>query len=133
MKYIVLPLLFALGACASTQEKCIDRAGERLNAIQERIETAEGNIARGYAIHVSEEPRASVGFCTGNGYGYGRGYHGNIGISTCIGTDNGPREQAVAIDVSEERSKLEQLREAFAREQVTYQKQVNQCRAAFPE
>lgn len=131
MKYIALPLLLALGACASTQEVCIDQAGERLNAIQERIETAEGNIARGYAIHVSEEPRASVGFCTGTGYG--RRYHGNIGISTCIGTDNGPRGQAVAIDVSEERAKLEQLRKTFAREQVTYQAQVAQCRTAFPE
>ncbi|ANT63043.1 hypothetical protein AYJ57_21455 (plasmid) [Salipiger sp. CCB-MM3] len=131
MKYFALPLLLALGACASTQEVCIDRAGERLNAIQERIETAEGNISRGYAIHVSEEPRASVGFCTGNGYG--GGYHSNIGISTCIGTDNGPREQAVAIDVSEERAKLEQLREAFAQEQVTYQAQVAQCRSAFPD
>ncbi|EPX83897.1 hypothetical protein Salmuc_01672 [Salipiger mucosus DSM 16094] len=86
----------------------------------------EGNIERGYAIYVSREPRTSVGICTGSG-------RGRIGVSTCIGTDNGPREQPVAIDVSEERKKLERLRGQLAERQVAYQSRVSQCRQTYPD
>ena len=126
MKYpTAILLLVALGACASPRERCVSNALEEVRDVEQRIAVAEGNIARGYAIHVSEEPRASVGFCSGN-------RHGRVGVSTCIGTDNGPREQAVAIDVGEERRKVERLRSRLTEVQIALQSRVDQC-AIYPD
>lgn len=130
MRHRVLLLLpLVLTACATTQEVCIDRGAARIRNLDARIAEAQGNIERGYAIFVSETPQATVGFCSG----YGMGHHHYGGINTCISSDPGPREQAVAIDVAEERAKLQQLVAARASEEARYQQQVAQCRAAFPE
>ncbi|SDG90705.1 hypothetical protein [Alloyangia pacifica] len=126
----MLPFLvpLVLMGCASLQEKCVDRAGARVRNLEERIEVAQGNIDRGYAVHVSRS-QATVGFCSGSYGGYSR--YG--GISTCIASDPGPREQAVPINVVEERAKLDALRAALVQEQAVYRNQVASCRVAFPE
>lgn len=127
---LVLPLLLplVLMACATPQEQCLDRAGARVRNLEERIEVARGNIDRGYAVHVSRS-RATVGFCSG----YYGGYYRYGGFSSCVASDPGPREQAVPINVAEERAKLQRLEAALVQEQAAYQSVAGRCRAAFPE
>ncbi|MHA6346387.1 hypothetical protein [Roseivivax sp. CAU 1761] len=114
-------LLAALGACATPQQRCESRALKEVREIERRIEVAQGNIDRGYAVHVSREPRTSVGVCTGN--------RGRVSVSTCMGTNNGPRETPVAIDVVEERRKVEELRERLTEAHIRLQTRLQQCSA----
>lgn len=122
----LLPLI--LVACATPQEQCLNRAGAKVRNLEERIEVARGNIDRGYAVHISRS-RPTVGFCSG----YYGGYYRYGGVSSCVASDPGPREQAVPIDVAEERAKLQRLEAALVRERDAFESAAGRCRAAFPE
>ena len=125
---MLLALPLVVMGCATPQEQCLDRAGARVRNLEERIEVARGNIDRGYAVHVTRS-RATVGFCSG----YYGGYSRYGGVTSCVASDPGPREQAVPIDVAEERAKLQRLEAALVQEQSAYRSKALQCRSAFPE
>ncbi len=113
---IAILCLLVLGACATPQEKCLKTTQGRVAAAEKRIAVTQGNIDRGYAVHVSRRLQTSVGICTGRVF------------RTCVGQNNGPVETPVSIDISEERKKLERQRAELSAAQIAYQSQVSQCR-----
>ena len=55
MRY-TLPLMLFLAACATPQERCVDRGTRELQTVQSEIARLQANLDRGYAIHRSREP-----------------------------------------------------------------------------
>ncbi|HBZ45101.1 MAG TPA: hypothetical protein DEO85_13820 [Maritimibacter sp.] len=114
--------LVTLAAC-SEQDMCIYRATQDLKTAERRISTLEGNVARGYAIHRSQERITYTGVCydkAGDPY-------------ECPKTRWETVETPVSIDVPDQRRQLSDLRAqipALTRAAANAQAQ---CRQAYPE
>lgn len=64
-----LPLIAAaatLSACATPREQCISRANADYRNVETAIATAQGNIARGYALHTQTVPYMVTSTCYRN-------------------------------------------------------------------
>ena len=116
-----------LSGCLSQQESCIVQARSELNTINRLIATAEGNVARGFALTTVTELRERNTFCTGTNE------DGSTFTFPCTETETVEREVPVAIDIAEERRKLAQLRERRAALEPQVAARVAQCQAQFPE
>ncbi len=113
----------ALSACATPQETCIRDARGELGAIAAQIRTAEGNIARGYAIHYQTVTFTYAGTCIN-----GAGDH-----YPCERTNTRVDETPVTIDMAEERRKLAALQTRLTGARARADTSAAHCRVAYPE
>lgn len=97
-KLFAFSLLALLAACATPQQRCVDRAAADVRMLERQIARIEGNIDRGYAVHRSTGPRVGVTACTGG-----------QSLRLCQELSNEPRETPVAISIPEEKRKLAKL------------------------
>ncbi len=123
LKYLALPALAILAACATPQEQCINTASSQVRNMQALISTTQGNIARGYAIHQSQEPYEAINTC----------YDKDKKPYTCFHTEYRTVETPVTIDVAEERRKLAQLKRRLPAERRKMDAAIANCRIQFPE
>ena len=123
LKYLALPALAILAACATPQEQCINTASSQVRTMQALINTTQGNIARGYAIHSSQEPYEVIDVC----------YDADDNPYNCFHTEYRTKETPVAIDVAEERRKLAQLKRRLPAEKRKMDAAIANCRIQFRE
>lgn len=102
-RYAPAPLLLALAACATPQERCIRDATRDLRTVNALIAESEATLARGYAI-VEEQRLVHVGF------GYCIGGRGRVGYRFCGETYPTTVRRPAAVDLDAERRKLAGLR-----------------------
>lgn len=96
-------LALSLAACAPQPTACSSTAARDLRTLDTLIAESRENLARGYAIGSSSgRGSTSVNFCLGNS-------SNNVGVSFCSGGRPGYRTGPVAIDLDEERAKLESM------------------------
>jgi len=122
---VLLPLT-ALAACATPLEQCLSNATGDLRALDRRIDVTERNIARGYRIvEVSdiERTRTQCVEFDDDGEPYTR---------SCTETTRIRREEPVAIDATEERRRLSELRAQVSQAQARADAGVQACRATYP-
>lgn len=117
-----------LAACATPREQCIAGATQDYRSVEAAIATAQGNIARGYALHTQTVPYTVPSTC------YRNDPYRNIVIPyPCPTTQYRTQTTPVAIDVSEERRKLADYQKILPQLRKQAQVQVQQCVAQFPE
>ena len=121
--FAILPALAILAACATPQEQCINTASNEVRAIRSGVSTAQGNIARGYAIHTSTETYQVPDVC------YGK----NKKPYRCYETEYRTIETPVTIDVAEERRKLASLKRRLPAATRQMNAGVANCRVQYPE
>ena len=122
-KLFIIVGLLTLTACATPQQSCVSQARGELSALTRQIKVAEGNIARGYALHKDWVERIYVGVCTDS---EGAEY-------PCEKTDREWVETPVAIDVREERRKVAGLKQRIGAVRAQAEAAVAQCQAVYPE
>ncbi|WP_084863362.1 hypothetical protein [Salibaculum halophilum] len=128
MKHMLflLPLVL-LAACATPREACISDARAKLRLLESQIDTAQGNIDRGYALAEVQDLRTVTRTCTGTNE------DGSTFTFPCEETRTFTREEPVAINVAEERAKLADLRERRNAEATRAEERIRQCIAIHPE
>ncbi|MBV7409137.1 hypothetical protein [Maritimibacter sp. DP1N21-5] len=121
--------LFALGslvlllAACSEQDMCIYNASSDLKAAERQLGTLRGNVARGYAIHKTQERVTYIGVCydkQGDPYG-------------CPKTEWERVERPVAIDVGDQRRQIAALESRLPALRAATARASQQCRVAYPE
>lgn len=117
---LVLPLLLA--ACVSPEQRCINRASEDLRVLSALIEETRGTIERGYAYEFREEDRLRYTICT----------HRDGTRGFCWVRDERTTRVPVAVNLDDERAKLETL--LAKREELTLRTraEIAACEAAAP-
>lgn len=125
-----LSLLALLAACASPQERCINQATKDLRAVDRLIAETEGNLQRGYALEPTTVYQ-NVWVPCGYAYGYGYGYGHHAG-GMCIEEQARITTRPKAIDLAEEKRKLDQLRGKQAELNRAAKASIQQCQASFP-
>lgn len=124
---LALPALVLLSACATPQERCIRTGASEQSRLLAEIKEAEGNIARGYAIHRQTVPETIFHTCQRVSDGKVVGYY------PCPETYYRTVETPVAIDISEERRKLTGLKDALPAAARRAEEAAAQCRILHPE
>lgn len=121
-----MPLVL-LAACASPRDRCINDARQQVTLLDRQIQTTQGNIDRGYALATVQDVRTVTETCTG------KNSDGTSFTFPCQKTQTFDRQEPVAINVAEERSKLADLkqRRSAAADQVN--DRIQQCIAIHPE
>jgi len=129
LKFLTLIAAAAtLSACATPREQCISRANADYRNVETAIATAQGNIARGYALHTQTVPYTVTSTC------YRNDPYRNIVLPyPCPSTQYRTQTTPVAIDVSEERRKLADYQKILPQLRAQAQVEVEQCVAQFPE
>lgn len=115
--------LVILTGCATPQERCISDARAQLHAISADIRTAQGNIDRGYAIHYQDVPYTYISTC----------YDDDGAAYDCETNGIRTEETPVAIDVAEERRKLDRLQMLMPDIRRNADAAIAQCRVIHPE
>lgn len=124
MRYLLLAGALFLVACGTPQERCIARAGKDLRVVEGLIETARGNLLRGYAIETRTEMVNTVQVCGQTTEGE------DILCEIAVAKE---RQVPVAIDLEEEQRKLDTLRARRDELILSRDRTIAQCRAQFPE
>ena len=120
---LALPVL---AACASPYNRCVrEYSGDYLR-LSAQIETTQGNIDRGYAIHKQTVPETVWEHCPR--YRDGK----IIGYRLCPETYYREIETPVVISVPSERERLKRLTRERAALQPRHDRVTEQCRAAHP-
>ena len=115
--------LLALAACTTPLQQCLSQARAQQSALSAQIQTAQGNINRGYAIHTQSVPYTYVGVC----------YADDGSSYSCEQNGTRTEETPVAIDVAEERRKLAQLKRDLAAITPAADAAAAQCQLQYPE
>ena len=124
MKHFALfPALALIAACATPQEQCINTASNEVRSIRSGISTAQGNIARGYAIHRSQQAYEAPDIC----------YDKNSKSYRCFHTQYRTIETPVSINLAEERRKLANLKKRLPAAMRQMNAGVANCRVLYPE
>lgn len=127
MRRFVLLAPFLLAGCLSEQQQCINSVSAELRSVEQRIEVAQGNIARGYAIARVRDARTETYICTETLE------DGTEVRDICRRTVRFTRDEPVAIDVGEERIKVRDLQARRAQLLPQVSAQIESCRVAYPE
>ncbi|MAN99433.1 hypothetical protein [uncultured Roseovarius sp.] len=124
----IIGSLGLLAACATPREQCIAGATQDYRSVETAMATAQGNIARGYALHTQTVPYTVTSTC------YRNDPSRNIVLPyPCPSTQYRTQTTPVAIDVSEERRKLADYQKMLPQLRKQAQIQVQRCEAQFPE
>lgn len=121
--FALIPALALIAACATPQEQCINSASNEVRSMQSLISTTQGNIARGYAIHRSQQSYEVANIC----------YNKDKKPYTCYDTQYRTVETPVGIDVVEERRKLVNLKKRLPAAARKMNAGVASCRVQYPE
>ncbi len=128
-KFVVPTLLIlAVAGCSSPRERCISGSKRDYQNLLSLISEAEGNIARGYAVFTQTVPVTTTGVCTRkNPY--------TLALETypCPQTNYQKTSTPVAIDVKEERSKLQRYQKSLPQYRARLDSAIMQCREIYPE
>ncbi|WP_241557825.1 hypothetical protein [Falsirhodobacter deserti] len=128
-----LPLMAALAACATPQERCIDSATRDLRVVDRLIAQGERTLSRGYGIEQYQVTRPTWRQC---GWYPVRTSDGRIvrgAPRMCWEDEIETRERAVAVNLDEEARTLKSLREKRNELIRRSNAAVAQCQASFPE
>ena len=122
----LVPLL-ALTACATPREACINQALRDKRIVDALVVETQQNIARGYALQERQDTRTIRDRCTG------RTPDGEEFRYRCDRVDTFTTSVPVAINLDDERAKLESLLERQARNRTESDQAIAQCIAVHPE
>ncbi len=136
----VILCVAALTACATPLERCLSAANTETRRLTAAIHRAEGNVARGYALHQTSEAYTHYGHCPAPPKPTGKpGKDGKTGHPhwqdpnrLCPETRYRTIETPVAIDVTAERGKLIQLRQTLTGATARARGHSDQCFAHHP-
>lgn len=120
--FYLLPAIALLAACATPQEACINRAYSEIRAVESRIAKTRSDIDRGYAVHRTREPITVLTECEredGSTY-------------PCERVRYETEETPVALDIAQERVKLRELEDRLEVLRDRLDRDLQQCRAAYP-
>ncbi len=117
----------ALAACETPRESCINEGARQLSIVEGLIRETRGNLDRGYAIEREQEVEVVRDFCRV------RDEDGDVDLVRCDRTEVDEVSRPVAIDLAQERVKLEQLLERRDRLAAQQSGRVRACVAAYPE
>jgi len=123
---LLIPLI-ALAACSTPRERCIAGANRPVATLDRLITTTRGNIERGFALVEVQDVRVLRSTCEGTNA------DGSTFRFPCEETETFTRNEPVAINVAEERTKLNQLLERRADAVSNAQATAQQCVAVHPE
>ncbi|NOR63629.1 MAG: hypothetical protein GQ535_14190 [Rhodobacteraceae bacterium] len=121
--WLAVGVLGFLSACISPQEACIGQANSQYSALLSSISETQANITRGFAIHRQRVPYTYTGTC----------YSQYVGSYSCPQTGYRTQETPVAVNVSEERRKLQELQSLVSSYRAQSVSAVAQCRMQYPE
>ena len=124
--FLILPAI-ALAACSTPRESCIYRANDQLRALENRIDVAQGNVDRGYAVAEFTTTRVIEATCSD------RLEDGTIETYECDRTETITSSEPVPIDLAEERRKLADLKRQLPGLRDATQAAEQQCIAIHPE
>ena len=129
MKRILLPALFALAACGTPQEQCINASTHDARVIAGLIAETEANIARGYALVETVEMKPDWVDCTP------LPTEANPTPKKDLCYEDVPTKvtKPVALDLNAEKAKLLSLRQRQASLAGQMDSIVAQCKARYPE
>jgi hypothetical protein len=114
---LALPLLLA--ACATPQQRCEIQATRDLRVVNGLIAETQATLQRGYALREEQRTRVGTTIC------YGR--HDNFGYGFCWGNDTYTRVRPVAVNLDEERAKLQTLLNKREELEVRARAQIEAC------
>ena len=114
---LALPLLLA--ACATPQQRCELDATRDLRVVNGLIADTQSTIQRGYALREEQRTRVGASFCYGGGDDFGYGI--------CWGNDTYTRTRPVAVNLDEERAKLQTLLRKKEELEVRARAQLDAC------
>ena len=123
MRLLALPLLVALAACGTPQERCINRGTKDLQTVNTEIARIQTNIDRGYAIHRQQVPYRVFGWCRAHD---GTRFH-------CWQTEFRWVETPVSIDPEAEQRKVDALKTKLPALREEAEKTTQTCQALHPE
>ena len=123
---IILPLI-ALTACATPREQCISDANRDTYVLQNLVNEARGNLARGYALAESTDVRTLTRTCRG------RDANDEVFTYPCNETETFTTTRPVSIDLAAEQVKLNQLERRLSQAQSNANAMVAQCIAMHVE
>lgn len=127
-------LLLGLAACATPKEQCLNAATRDLRTVNGLIEQTQGNISRGYAIETQTQWVTDFDWCGGPFWGGPSAWGGYYGGPMMCERDRAiTRQVPRTIDVSAEKKKLDDLLRKRAELVTRTGKQVEACRASYPE
>lgn len=117
-----------LSGCATPKQKCISDATRQLRSVESALETAQGNIARGYAVYTQRVPYTVGRIC------YNTHPRTNAVIPySCPMTQYWTQTTPVAIDVAEERRKVAEYQQMLPQLRQQANARIRQCHAQFPD
>lgn len=122
----MIPLL-ALTACATPREACINNAMRDLRILNSLITETRANIARGYALEERQDVLTLPRTCSG------RNADGTAFTFRCDKVETFTTTVPVAINLDDERAKLETLLERQSQLKPATDQAIAQCIAANPE
>ncbi len=130
MKKLLLVSVVAsvLGACASEQELCQNRAMQNYNYLQRQIASVEKSVSRGYNIKKTKVPYEEKDICqdivqdsrTGQKYVY---------THVCTKVKHRTVDEKIPVNIEAERERLAAMRERLNRERSFAQARLGQCGA----
>lgn len=126
---LVAPLILALAACGTPQERCINNATREIRTIDRLAAETEATIARGYGYESHEVVRHVWARCDRDYVGLGTHLHPRM----CFVPVSDTVRRPVAIDPVAEQRKLDALRERRASLMARAQSEIAACRSRFPE
>lgn len=127
-RFLATPLLLALAACGTPQERCIDRASHDIKVMDRLIARTEGNISRGYAYVETVEYMPAFGYC--NLHPRKPGFEDFDDCERDVPTKV---TTPVAINLAEEQAVLDSMRKRRAEKLRDLPPQIEACRATYPE
>jgi hypothetical protein len=121
--------LMVLVACGTPQEQCIARETRDLRVMDGLIADTEGNIARGYAIETYTETVTFWGTCQTRVVD---GTTVTLQPQMCLRDREERRTRNVAIDLNDERRKLDSMRAKRRDLARAAEGAITACKAAYP-
>lgn len=122
----LIPLM-ALTACATPRESCINDALREVRVLDGLIAETRANIDRGYALDERQDIRTIRDTCSG------KTSTGETFTYRCDRTQTFTTTVPVAIDLNDERAKLESLLQRQASNRAQSDQDIAQCIAVYPE
>ena len=114
-----LSLALLVAACATPQQRCEIQATRDLRVVNQLIAETQATLQRGYALREEQRPRVGTTVCYGGGDDFGFGF--------CWGNDTYTRVRPVAVNLDEERAKLQTLLQKREELEVRARAQIEAC------
>ncbi|UWQ18456.1 hypothetical protein [Jannaschia sp. M317] len=111
-----------LGACSTPLETCMRSASSSYSNALALKSTAQGNIARGYAIHRQRVPYQVASTC----------YNAYVGSYSCMQTSYRTQETPVPVNLAEERRRVRDIDRLLPKLRAEADAGVRQCQATYP-